>query len=614
MMEDESKNKKASTVEKGNKRYEQKLRIMLEYMKKTGESIKKDTVYEGYSIGAWKYNLRQSYRNGVLNISDELLKKFIDSGIIIEGKERRDKTSQQEKYEFLMQMVGKTPEEIRNARMKNGFSVRAAKKFLQIEYNKGNCSLSNEQIENLIEAGILKPLVDRRIALIDKFGLPVNLAVKAEKIWESKDNLLKEYKTMDKSICEDSSKYEILEYLCTSDFFHAPNIISVSSESISELQKVRYWRFVTDVFNIKSSMRYFNSEEYLDIDEIKSSLSSLTDIEKKSLEYKYGLIDGRKYTIRDIHEKTNWSTSWVSQIIGNAMRKMRHPSRSNGIIKSTKDFDMLEQRCSDLRIDIENISNFIEEIINIRAYICENGEINNIDELDYKNLGISYKTLKHLKELNLNKYEKLPLEELHLSTRSFNLLTKNGIHTLGDLMDKSEFELAAFRGMGITCLNEIREKRAPYVKTKSLNKKESATISIKRCDEALKEYSEQKDSLKKELKQIQTKLKQERKEYSMAKEFYLTEEDCFNPDAIIPGIDRKPENTIAESSNNELCDDKMAKENEKEEVVDSEVISTEELERSKKLERAKALIQLNKEQDVEINELESQKKGPNFDE
>lgn len=541
-MVDDSKNKKASTVEKKDKRYEQKLEIMLEYIKETGKNITTNTVYKGYNIGLWKQNLRQDYRKGVLNISDELLKKFMDSAIIIEGKEKSDKTSEQEKYEFLIQMVEKTPEEIKNARMENGFSVRKARNSLQIKYNKGNCSLSKKQIKNLMKAGILKPSVDIRIALTDKFGLPENLAVRAEIIWKSKDALLKEYKTMDESICKDSSKYEILEDLCTSDFFHAPNIISISSESITELQKEKYWSFVADVFDIKSSMRYFNPEEYLDIDKIKQALSSLTDIEKKCLEYKYGLIGDKTYTMKQIGEEFNLSKQRIDQIIKEAMRKMRHPRRSKGIINGTKDFDMLEKRCNDLRKDIE-------------------------------------------------------IEDLDFSVRAFNILKRGGINTVGDLIGKSENELANLIGMGKKSLNEIREKRAPYI----VNSEKNRTIDISDCDTELKEYNEQKERLQKELDQIQANLKA----YSIAREFYLTEEDCFNPDAIIPGIERESENTIVKLSDNKIAD---------ENVVDSEVVSTEELERSRKLEKAKALIQLNKDQDIEINTLESQMKGIDSDE
>jgi DNA-directed RNA polymerase subunit alpha len=53
--------------------------------------------------------------------------------------------------------------------------------------------------------------------------------------------------------------------------------------------------------------------------------------------------------------------------------------------------------------------------------------------------------------------ENFPIEELELGVRSYNCLKRVGIETIGDLVMKSEQELAAIPNFGKKSIEEVRE-------------------------------------------------------------------------------------------------------------------------------------------------------------
>lgn len=54
----------------------------------------------------------------------------------------------------------------------------------------------------------------------------------------------------------------------------------------------------------------------------------------------------------------------------------------------------------------------------------------------------------------------MPIEELDLSVRPYNCLKRAGIHTVGDLIRKTEDEVVAVKNFGRKSLDEVREKLA----------------------------------------------------------------------------------------------------------------------------------------------------------
>src|SRR5213079_2793505 len=58
--------------------------------------------------------------------------------------------------------------------------------------------------------------------------------------------------------------------------------------------------------------------------------------------------------------------------------------------------------------------------------------------------------------------ENFPIEELELGVRSYNCLKRVGIETIGDLVVKSENELAAIPNFGKTSIEEVKETLATH--------------------------------------------------------------------------------------------------------------------------------------------------------
>jgi len=58
--------------------------------------------------------------------------------------------------------------------------------------------------------------------------------------------------------------------------------------------------------------------------------------------------------------------------------------------------------------------------------------------------------------------ENFPIEELELGVRSYNCLKRVGIETIGDLVSKTENELAAIPNFGKKSIEEVRETLAAH--------------------------------------------------------------------------------------------------------------------------------------------------------
>ena len=63
-------------------------------------------------------------------------------------------------------------------------------------------------------------------------------------------------------------------------------------------------------------------------DKIEDVLSTLTPREAKILRLRFGLQDGRSYTLEEVGRKFGLTRERIRQIEGKALRRLRHPRRS----------------------------------------------------------------------------------------------------------------------------------------------------------------------------------------------------------------------------------------------------------------------------------------------
>ena len=52
----------------------------------------------------------------------------------------------------------------------------------------------------------------------------------------------------------------------------------------------------------------------------------------------------------------------------------------------------------------------------------------------------------------------LPIEDLNMSVRSYNCLKREGIHTVGELVTRSEADLMDIRNFGAKSIDEVKAK------------------------------------------------------------------------------------------------------------------------------------------------------------
>ena len=69
-------------------------------------------------------------------------------------------------------------------------------------------------------------------------------------------------------------------------------------------------------------------------EQLMEVLDTLTPREKKVLELRFGIVDGRTRTLEEVGKEFNVTRERIRQIEAKALRKLRHPSRS----KKLRDF------------------------------------------------------------------------------------------------------------------------------------------------------------------------------------------------------------------------------------------------------------------------------------
>jgi RNA polymerase primary sigma factor len=66
-------------------------------------------------------------------------------------------------------------------------------------------------------------------------------------------------------------------------------------------------------------------------DQIRASLSALTERERQVLELRFGLVDGKDHTLEEVSQYFEVTRERIRQIEAKALRKLRHPSRSSDL-------------------------------------------------------------------------------------------------------------------------------------------------------------------------------------------------------------------------------------------------------------------------------------------
>lgn len=549
---------------------EEKLELMLEYTRVTGEKIKAHTEYKGYQIGHIRNNLRQAYFNGTLKMDEALLKRFIENGIINEKKERKKKATTKEKYDFLMKLAGKSESAIQKATMENGLPFTTVRNSLQAKYNNGELDLTEEQIANLMSAGFLNYSKEEQAEAMRKYGIPARYVQDAVRKYGSYEEFLIKYKNKE------------VDYTFGDDIFSGARCVVLSEENVPAIQKLAYYNLI----KVLRENVHGEPLAYIDIDELENVLAEHLSIRENQIIKLRFEFDGKRHSLEDCVKILGITLTKVRQIEQSAMSKLLSSSTIQKFFGfGKKDEEELEK----YKTEYNDIEGYIKDFNAIRKFITdEEGNLKNeIPNVKLSEIGVSGKIFadgvvedKTIQDLiNSAKQNrtviseetlKTPIETLGLSEHLISGLRQNGLYTIADITQISEQELLKKKHLGANSAKEIitllRSKGISLKiseEEKARDKKEALENILNVCNIKLDEY------ISKRLKiwENMDRLTEVVRRYKIAYDNYINKENLFNREEIIPAVHSKNLRNVKKVALEELLTERIKTSSERGEIV-----------------------------------------------
>lgn len=444
---------------------EQKIEIFEEFMK-TGEELVGNTTFEGYPIGQWAIQIRNSLnrmndgKDGKVKINPtkDQLEKLESMGIL----ERQIDSTIDEKIDSLVEWRRRYPkikmipiatdEELREyARTDEEFSQiqeeyeKMQRYYDYVRYRKYQGKLNEKQMEKCKEGEVG-----------GVFGYSARI-----------EELSKKYGIKEKDI-----DYLLTKFGTLDNFYEMHNTGKIDGDIDKTLEE-RIIRNVVDIdgnsnigydnlyralFGIKTREKgvFFYSSKGLQkaLEEL-----TLTEKEKYVIESIYGLNEGKTpTTYKNVGREIGVTEFRISQIHAKACRKLRNPARvrKNGIIFKIEGDEYLTDK---ERQQIEEIKKNIQ---------LQNGDLHeNLGKL--KEIQEQLRTIKNNEEkktITEKKKEEdeevVYVEDLELSRRAYICLKRAGINYLGDLANMTEEKLMKTRNLGKKSFEEIVTKMQEF--------------------------------------------------------------------------------------------------------------------------------------------------------
>lgn len=397
---------------------EEKYELLKMYYKE-GRRDFTGTKFEGYNVPAMRMNLRAAYNASTLKMDPELIKKF--EGRYFLQRERTKRTSDEEKYEFLIKFYEENPEADRgennfSEKYKDGKKVRNYTHHLQLKHNKGKDTISQEQVAYLIAHNFLHYSPTEKEEMAKKYGISVEWIDDIQKKFGPIENF-------EKAIEED---IESLELPMKNRF------IWKGHEDVSYSQKVGYVMLMKSTFKMEDPNLDCMVVDPKIIDE---KIETLTWREKVVLKERFGLETGKPKLSSEVSQEFEISRERTRQIEDKALRKLRHPSKRREIDENMLSYNLKENM--DKKKELEERIEMFEG--NKTEYERKEAE----DKLNEE-----IRALNRLKNIN----------ELGLTTRTYNCLHRKGIETVEELTKYTVEDIWKIRNMGRKSFAEILRK------------------------------------------------------------------------------------------------------------------------------------------------------------
>jgi hypothetical protein len=196
---------------------------------------------------------------------------------------------------------------------------------------------------------------------------------------------------------------------------------------------------LTDIYPLNLAKAVFDSEEEarkVYIPGISAALATLTELEQGVIMHRFQ----RKLTLEQCGKEYGITRERIRQIEAKAIRKLRHPTRTN-LMKAVP-LTELQAECTEY-YKLQNEYEWLKKAFeSLTARKAEPGVIMPM---------VEYATLLET-----------PLEAMGLSVRSYNCLRRAGKNTLGDIVEMYEHELVKVRNLGRKSFCEVIAKLKEY--------------------------------------------------------------------------------------------------------------------------------------------------------
>ena len=434
---------------------EQKIEIFEQFMK-TGEELVGSTTFNGYPIGQWAIQIRNSLNRMndgdgdkvEINPTKEQLEKLESMGIL----ERQIDSTIDEKIDSLVEWRRKYPkikiipiatdEELREyARTDEEFSKiqeeyeKMRRYYEYVKYRKYQGKLNEKQIQRGKEGKIggVFGYLTRIEELAKRYGI----------IEKDIDYLLTKFGTLDNFYemyttgkIEDKKDRTLAERIIR-------NVVDIDDNS-----NIGYDNLYRDILEIKTSERgmFFYSSN-----EIQKAFKALTEREEYVIECIYGLKEGKTpITLKNVGIELGITRGGGSPIKQKALRKLRILAR-NRKYKITFETEGDEYLTDKERQLIEEIKKNIQ---------LQNGDLSeNLGKL--MEIQEKARTRKKNKKKEEEKKE-IDVGDLGLTKRAYNCLIRAGINNLDDLANMTEEQLRKVRNLGNSSFEEIVAKMREF--------------------------------------------------------------------------------------------------------------------------------------------------------
>lgn len=243
--------------------------------------------------------------------------------------------------------------------------------------------------------------------------------------------------------------------------------LKISGNNIEIAECDNYLNLILMVFNNGLVVKNYNRINFKK--NINMVLEGLTVREERVCKLFFGILesDSSPKSCKEIAKEFNVTEERMKQILSKAIRKMKHPTRAKHFLQQeniynytydiTQAYESIDtEELDDLfNSELVEYTSVFEDIIKKEILLNIKGIIAPtlyLDQILEKN------DIKIERLFNKFCYENIDIYDMNLNTRVCNVLYRNNIRCINDLIKKTPYELSQLRNLGQKGLNEILEK------------------------------------------------------------------------------------------------------------------------------------------------------------